>query len=156
MWDAFFFVVILIMVTVFAVNEAKKAMRKKTGSAGRPAGTVPSTQDANAASPAPASPAPAASPAAAAPLRHASLADYTSRFVSLEGRADETDWHDAVMTGEGTDPCHDEMYPAPSVEHFNPKHAEKTEEAREWAKAVVMAEILKRPAERRWNARGRS
>lgn len=149
--DAYFFVIILAIVTIVAVNEAKKSMRKKADSVGKPARPVPSTQDANAASPAPVFQAPAAD----AQTRPALLASYTPGFVSLEGQASETDWHDAVMTGEGTDPCHDEMYASPSMDHGEHLQAQRPEEAREWAKAVVMAEIMKRPAERRWSARGR-
>lgn len=153
MSDVFFFLIILAGVTVFAVEEAKKSMRKKSDSAGNPARAVPSTQNANAASPSPASP----TPDAGAPRRSESLAAYTPGFMSMEGQAEETDWNQTVMAREGTDPCHDGMYAEPySENHEKPVHPERHEEAREWAKAVVMAEILKRPAERRWNARGRS
>ncbi|MBR6707831.1 MAG: hypothetical protein IKI84_14310 [Clostridia bacterium] len=156
MSDVFFFAIILFGVAFFAVKEAKKTMKKQAESAGKPAKPVPSTQGAAAAYPAPDTPASGpAAPAAAAPLRPSTLASYTPGFVSLEGQAAETDWHDAVMTGEGTDPCHDEMYAVSSVNHGDQIHAQRSEETREWAKAVVMAEIMKRPAERRWGVRGR-
>lgn len=74
-------------------------------------------------------------------------------FVTMEGRAEETRWHEAVMGEEGTDSCHDEMYADIHAEEPAANHAD-AELAREWAKAVVMAEILKRPSERRWSARG--
>ncbi len=68
-------------------------------------------------------------------------------FVSMEDKAPKTRWHPTEMTGEGTDPCHEDMYEAPV--HRPEEKDRGTEEAREWARAVVMAEILKRPSERR-------
>lgn len=148
--EAVFFVIIFAAVAFFSVAEAKKTLRKNTNSAGKPAKAVPSTQSAPDAAPASAPSAPAA-----APLQSAPFVKYEPGFVSLEGRAPETEWHDAAMSGEGTDPCHDEMFAVFAGDHEKPKPTEKTEEAREWAKAVVMAEILKRPSERRWGVRGR-
>ncbi|MBR4501553.1 MAG: hypothetical protein IKP22_06630 [Clostridia bacterium] len=148
MSDVFFSVVVVFLVAFFAISQAKNAIKKSTASAGKTAKAVPSTQDASDAAPAPA--------AAAAPIRPTTLKSYTPGFVSLEDQASETDWHEAEMTGEGKDPCHDEMYAGPIEDHENTKHAESPKEAREWARAVIMAEILKRPSERRWGARGRS
>ena len=80
---------------------------------------------------------------------------YTPGFVSMEGKAEETRWHDTVMGEEGEDPCHDEMFTAMNTVGSEIKNG-NSETAREWAHAVIMAEILKRPSERRWNARGRA
>ena len=76
-------------------------------------------------------------------------------FSSMEGLAEETKWHDAEMSGEGSDPCHEEMYPDPHAPQIRKEH-EETQDAREWARAVVMAEILQRPCDRRLKARGRA
>ncbi len=151
MSDVFFSVIVVFFVASFAISQASKAIKKSSASAGKTAKAVPSTQDAGAAAPVPA----AEAVNAAAPLRSTMLESNNPGFVSLEGRVAETDWHEAKMTGEGTDPCHDEMYVVPLADHENPKHAESSKEAREWARAVVMAEILKRPSARRWSARGR-
>ena len=151
MSDAFFFAIILIVVASIAVSKTKNTMKKNASPVRKHAEAAPSAQTANPPSPAPA----AVIPNTDAQARPASLERYSPGFVSMENQAIETDWHDAVMTGEGTDPCHDEMYIAPAVDHDKPQHTEITEEAREWARAVVMAEIMKRPSERRWGARGR-
>ncbi len=76
-------------------------------------------------------------------------------FISMEDRSKETQWHETRMTGEGTDPCHDEMYADPSTAPHHAGTDGGSEEAREWARAVVMAEILKRPSERRRCRSGR-
>ena len=144
--DVFFSVIVVFLAAFFVISRVQKAIKNSAATAGKPAKAGPDVQSAGPAAPEP----------AAAPLRPTTLESDHPGFVSLEERAAQTDWHEAEMTGEGTDPCHDEMYAVPFEVHGNPKYAETAKEAREWARAVVMAEILKRPSERRWRGHGRS
>ncbi len=141
-------IVLFVTMIAFSVQKAKdrptaKPGAKKADAAPPAQGKAPAENAAKGTAPAGLSPRPA-------PLRQT----IAPRFESLEDRAEETVWHETAMSGEGTDPCHKDMFdftPAPHAEAGE----ERPQGSREWARAVVMAEVLKRPSERRRSVHGR-